>query len=420
MSPNQVIRALLRYSVLIIAMPILAYFAMTWYSQTQIIPVYESTAKLYIIERKDSIAVNDLQVGQMISADYTTLLKSDRVLDWVKEKLQVEHTKDASIGGFAVTGSRVLNVTVRSSDPVWASAVANASAEGLIELAKEVTGVSNINLIDRAKPAKHPILPLTKRNASIAAAAGFLAMVILALITEALSKTVRTATDAFCVTGIAVLSAIPWLWKKKQPISTYYSKRNTYQKEMFKMLAQQIISQMGSGVLGVCSAIPKEGRSTVATLLAIALSKRKSVLLIGGQMEVRKYVPQKMMQDVKQSKIANLSYMGQYARTQKQQVSSEEYFQWLTTWGKENFDFVIIDMPAFALSEASEIATMLDSALIVMRSRRIRFDAARRTCERLKRFNIPIQGIVLNRAELIEVYQSRKQYHLAEKKGAWS
>ena len=98
-------------------------------------PTYQSTAKMYVVSASNDSVVDltDLNIGTSLTADYEQLMLSYPVLDQVIEELNLDmETEDLAemVTLENPADTRILNVTVTSTDPVEAKDIANKIITG--------------------------------------------------------------------------------------------------------------------------------------------------------------------------------------------------------------------------------------------------------------------------------------------------
>jgi capsular polysaccharide biosynthesis protein len=102
------------------------------YSKYMVTPLYQSTAKLYLVSNNISIAsLADLNLGTSLSDDYLEVINSRPVLDQVIKNLDLK----TSYGGLkgrislsASSSSRILSITVTYTNPQTAKTIADEVA----------------------------------------------------------------------------------------------------------------------------------------------------------------------------------------------------------------------------------------------------------------------------------------------------
>ncbi len=172
-------------------------------------------------------------------------------------------------------------------------------------------------------------------------------------------------------------------------------------------------------VLLITSAVPNEGKSTIATNLtrAMALGGAKVLLIDGdlrkGHIHDRLGVPSKpglhelLRQQVspesiiQKTDLLNLSFIarGNICRNPGD-LFLQPVFDTLLTKFRENFDYVVIDCsPVFAADDSSSLAPKVDGTLFIVRSRFTHTRAVREALEILFQRQARILGLILNRAD---------------------
>lgn len=177
-------------------------------------PTYQSTSKLYIISSSQGSVVDltALNIGTELSSDYQELLKLRPVYEDVIDKLKLDYTVDEVAGMVAIEGitdTRVLKITVTSTDPQEAMDIAN-------EMAKEaVVFLPKIMECDKPNIAENAILPTQKSGPSLKknTAIGALACTVLCLgvltVLYLMDDTLRDAEDLEKEFGVMPLAVIP-------------------------------------------------------------------------------------------------------------------------------------------------------------------------------------------------------------------
>ena len=97
-----------------------------------ITPIYEATAKIYIVGSDTTISLSDLQIGSNLAADYQEVFKNWHVHELVDKRLNLDYTYTQLSNMITVTNpanTHVLYVTVKSPDPAEAKAVADTYAQ---------------------------------------------------------------------------------------------------------------------------------------------------------------------------------------------------------------------------------------------------------------------------------------------------
>ena len=111
--------------------------AVMGYRASGSMPVYTATSKLYIVGSNGAtINMVDLQIGSMLTMDYTEVFKTWEVHEMVRAKLNLPYSYSQMQSMMSVTApenTRVLYIAVRNTDAQLAADIANAYAEAAKE-----------------------------------------------------------------------------------------------------------------------------------------------------------------------------------------------------------------------------------------------------------------------------------------------
>jgi polysaccharide biosynthesis transport protein len=172
-------------------------------------------------------------------------------------------------------------------------------------------------------------------------------------------------------------------------------------------------------VLLITSAVPNEGKSTVASNLARVMAMGSSrVLLIDG--DLRKghlheslglqskpglsnllSQPEGAIQFIQPTNLANLMFLarGDVSGNPGDLFLSPEFDRLLARL-REEYDYILIDSsPVFASDDATTLAPKMDGTLFVVRSRFSRARTVNQALELLNQRQVRLLGMVLNRAD---------------------
>lgn len=179
-----------------------------------ITPKYEGTAKLYMVSASSDSIVNlaDLDLGTSLSKDYEELLKSRPIFEEIikVQKLDYEYEELLEMTTIAtVEDTRILSVTVESSDPEEARDVANALAEKAVSELPKLMDTSKPNISEYAITPEEKSSPSYSKNIMIGAL--LLTLLMLGGLTFAYltDDTLKSAEDVESAFGVMPLTVIP-------------------------------------------------------------------------------------------------------------------------------------------------------------------------------------------------------------------
>ena len=219
MTVRDIFKIILDRIVLIVAIPFIFGSIMAVYVFHFVEPTYTVNTTLYVITRqnKSQITYSDYTLSELLMNDYKELGTSDRVYSAVAERMDVPPEvlrKMCSVKITSVSKSRVMNVSVRSKDPVFATNFANIMSTEFSSSLKRVMDADGVNVIDYATLPKTPSAPAKLQLTIIAAGVGLVLSVCIVLAMEFLNTTIRTAEDVETELKLPVLAKIPLLEEK--------------------------------------------------------------------------------------------------------------------------------------------------------------------------------------------------------------
>jgi capsular polysaccharide biosynthesis protein len=194
-------------------------------SKFVLVPTYESTTKVYILNKQENtstITYADLQSGSQLTKDYMTLVTSRPVIEQVIATLNMNLTYSQLAGMVKVENpadTRLLNIKVIYTDPYMAKKIADEIREASSVHIKSVMDIDSVNKAEDANIPEGPSSPNVRRNTVFGGLAGSFLSAALIILVFLLDDTMKTPDDIEKHLGISVLSSIPYqenLVKKKR------------------------------------------------------------------------------------------------------------------------------------------------------------------------------------------------------------
>ena len=123
------------------------------YSYFLITPQYQSTTKVYILNKQNSTSVtySDVQLSTTLSKDYEQLVTSRYVIEGVIKQLNLDETYESLVGKVSATNTddtRIIAITVIDPDPEQAQKVANAVRDLAAQHITQVMDIEAVNVVD--------------------------------------------------------------------------------------------------------------------------------------------------------------------------------------------------------------------------------------------------------------------------------
>lgn len=178
--------------------------------------IYQTSTTLMVSKtQSDSTNVlqyNDVLLNQKLVKTYSEIAKSNRVLDKVIEKLELnvsagELRKKITVN--SVQDTEIIRISVEDLDPQFATDLANGIAVIFMGEVAEIMKMDNVQLIDPAKLPEAPIKPRPVLNMAIAGVLGIMVSLGIIFLIEYLDNTVKSAEDIERRIGLPVLGSIP-------------------------------------------------------------------------------------------------------------------------------------------------------------------------------------------------------------------
>lgn len=292
----------------------------------------------------------------------------------------------------------------------------------------------NARVIDKATVPTAPIKP---QKTIIVIAATFLALLLgvgLSLLKDILNNTFKSVDDVENKLNLPVLGILP-LIHKKQSKSIARLFENDDEKEFSESVrtirTSLVLSELDKPhkVILVTSSVPNEGKSTVATNLAIALGQIEKVLFIDADMR-RPSVAKNFDLPVGSSGLANVIAGTSEFVNSIQHISgvdilnagavppdplellSSPRFVELIERLKGQYDRIVIDSPPTqVVSDALMIGNLANALVYVIKSDDTAISHAVKGVGQLLQNNIPITGVVINQVDIKKAGYSYGGYY---------
>jgi len=207
---------------------VLAYTYTTFF----VSPVYISKGTLYVNNKNantsnpsagSNVNASDLSVALKLVDTYSVILKSDRFMKIVAEKIDLPRKYDYSqiksmVSLKGINETEVLQVNVSAKDPTDAKVIAQVLLENSKNEIIRVVEAGSVKIIDDASEPSAPSSPNKKNNAIIGLALGFLGSIGILLLLEILDISVKDEQDLEFHYGIPVVGSIPNLDSLEVPV----------------------------------------------------------------------------------------------------------------------------------------------------------------------------------------------------------
>ena len=297
---------------------------------------------------------------------------------------------------------------------------------------------TNVRVVDPAEVPRGPISPNVRADMTLAFIGGLLVAVGLAFGFEYLDNRIKTPQELKTHLGIPFLGMVPTVDRGRQPNPLLDDGVPPNFSEAFKSVRTNVLfssAEEGLRSLVITSAGPGEGKSLVASNLALALAQAgQRVLLIDADMR-RPRVHEifggdqepglsnvlsgnaKTSEAIRKAKTAGLWLMtaGHIPPNPAELLGSRRYSDFIASLSA-HFDWVLLDTPpVMVVADSSIVANQSSGVVFVVRADHTSRHAVRAAVEQLEAANAHLIGSVLNSVDLVKnpYYYSayyRKEY----------
>ena len=395
-------------------------------------PRYQTRTTFVVHQRGSySTVYGNLNAATGMAENFSKVLQSEVMRKRVSQELGVNRI-DGEIDASVVPETNLLELRITSSSPRMAYRITHS----ILSRYNELTGaaLNNISLEILQQPSV-PTAPSNvsdaNRVAKIAALVGAALMLAYIGVTAYLRDTIKAEKDVEELLDTKLVSVLHHERKNKTLVSMLRQPKRSLlitdpttgflYVESVKKLRSRVEYQLrrsDAKIIMVTSVLENEGKTTVATNLAIAMGrKNKKVLLIDGDM--RKPALHKILEyenetivplsDVLEGKATlddalivdprrNIyTILSKHKGERASELLRSAAMDKLMEEVRREFDVVIIDTPPISASVDGEcIAQAADAALLVVRQDRALVRVINDTIDVLKNANAELIGCVLN------------------------
>ena len=291
----------------------------------------------------------------------------------------------------------------------------------------------NARIVDTATVPNSPIKP---KKPLIVLLATFLAGLVgvgLSLLLDMLNNTFKSTGDVESKLNLPVLGILPLIKKKqRKEIAHLFEKdtEKTFSESIRTIRTSLVLSDLDKPhkVIIVTSSLPGEGKSTVATNLALALGKMEKVLLLDADMrrptlaknfEFAVGTPglaniisgtAELEECIQQAYGVDMISAGAVPPNPLELLSSLRFVELIERL-KGQYDRIVIDSPPTqAVSDALMLATLANALIYVIKSDHTSIPLAVKGVGQLLQSNAPVTGVVLNQVDMKKAKKYRSNY----------
>lgn len=421
------------------------------YVKYAVTPIYQATSKLYIAGSENTISLSDIQLGSSLATDYQEAFKIWHVHEMVDQRLGLDYSYGKLSSMVSVSnpsGSHLLYINIKSSDPQEAKLLADTYAEVVQEFISEKMELRRPQLLAVAQLPSSPVLPDLKASVIRAFLLGGALAAAVVVFLYLLDDKIRTAEDVERASGLATLGLVSHQEQANSHLSVPESALSAVPPHTAVICRDLALDYSGDEAVNtICSAIlfagrsirrvavtshdANNGKSFIAIRIASSMAKRgKRVLLIDADLRKSATASQYRIKHIRMglahllsgqcaaedavyaTNLPNLYLLpvGETVKTPLPLLTSPDFEQLMDRVGKD-FDLVVVDTPPVGIViDAAEIAKHCDGILLVLEHNRQTKGSLRYMQKTMEQTQTPILGCVINNAVFKKLYQKRYYY----------
>jgi receptor protein-tyrosine kinase len=361
---------------------------------------------------------------------YANLAKSSEVLTRVAERLNNEVSASDladQIETSVVENTLLLRVEARAKSPDLAQQIATVESDEIIRLVKNLETPADedvpapiiARVAGKASINSSPVTPNIPLNLAVGLLLGLLAGIAGALVRDRLDTSVKTGEDIAEITESSLLVTLPFdPAVKRNPLSI--EDHGGSVGEAFRVLRTNLqFSNLDAKrqMVVISSAVPEEGKTFVATNLAISMAKAgRSVLLVDADMRnpnvadllglensvgvITVLLGRTTLEHAIQEHVSGVSFLGTGIQPPNPaEVLDTQAMRDLLGTVRAEYDVVIIDAPPILpVADAAILATEVDGVLLLARYGSTTRDQLRQAVSRVDSVGGRLLGTILNRS----------------------
>lgn len=204
----ELFHVLLRRWYLILICGFLGAAAAFGYTKIRIVPQYEASSMIYILEASDI----NLSLSKQLTVDFATLAKSRPVVEKVIDELELNATYEQLVSTITIANpsdTSILKISVRNPDPELACEISNAISDATAERVASVMMTDKPSKVEDAVVPQYPISPNVKKNVMMGGMFGIVVMAGILVVMYLLDDRIKSEEDIERYLGLTTLASIP-------------------------------------------------------------------------------------------------------------------------------------------------------------------------------------------------------------------
>lgn len=398
------------------------------------VPIYEASTNLVLVnnsQENTTITASDININKNLVSTYREIIRSRRILGKVIDQLNLDIDYEVlkeTVNVSSTQDTEIIIISVYNEEAKLARNIANRIAKVFEDEITEIYNIENVSVIDEAVTNDNPYNVHIIRQLAIGLAVGFLISSLGIAVLFYFDDTVKSEEDIEKGLKLPVLGSVP---KYREKIGTQEAdliickEAKSGISEAIRTLRTNLqfssIDKEMKTIL-VTSSVPGEGKSFVASNLAVALANAgNKVLLVdcdirkGRQHHIfgcpnKRGLSNLLLEDavqvynsyIDESKIPNLYllFKGVTPPNPSELLNSDKNKRLVESLAN-NFDIVVFDgAPINGLADSLIMGTLVDGVILVTAHKQTQKALLEETKKSLENVNANVMGVVLNRTDV--------------------
>ena len=426
---NDIIKALQRFWWVCVAAAVFFGGFSALYQKINYVPQYESSVTLTVNTQNESASVSgvsiytfyyDSNTASLLSSTFPYILNYNLLQEAICEDLGTSYMP-ARLQATAVPGTNMFTITATGADPQLTYKVLESALENYPHFAKYVVGNITFEILKQPITATSPSNSVSYISEAVKGSViGVFFGVLFIFIYVLQRKTIKTKTDIKNQLNLDTLAVVPRVTFKKRAMpgdkTLLFTNPDIGSEfpEAFRVMRNVFISSLTENekIIMATSSVPGEGKTTIATNLAVALADHsKKILLIDADIRHPSVAPLLGVdtQNIEYEVVTDLykiAYLEKYklhllipttSEEEKTGYFSSENIKYMFEKLRDSYDYILVDTPPCGLiSDALFIAQYADAAIFVTYQDAVRISRVKSTLDSIMATDIRILGCVLN------------------------
>ena len=212
---GELFAVLLGRAFLIISAGVFFGLAGLFISKFVLHPVFDSTTKIYILNKEENqtVTYSDVQISTQLTQDYAELIKSRYVIEEVIQRLNLVDVDYNDLSDVlkvdTPSDTRIVSITARDEDPLMAMKIANCIREVASEHIESVMDIDAINVAETANVPVQKSGPSVLRWTIISGFLGAMIVAFFVILEYLLDDTIKSNDDVERYLGLSTLALVP-------------------------------------------------------------------------------------------------------------------------------------------------------------------------------------------------------------------